>query len=81
MTSPTAMGQPWPREWYWTTHLSLMQRLLEKYRIVVLLAMVALSSSLRVKGLNAVSFSENEAHKLEAARAYLHGDFLVNLAC
>jgi len=41
--------------------------------------MVVLGLVLRLGGLERVGFNEDEVHKVEAARAYLHGDFLTNL--
>ncbi|MBI4455103.1 MAG: glycosyltransferase family 39 protein [Acidobacteria bacterium] len=53
--------------------------MVEKYRVVVLAAMVGLSLFLRLHGLGEVGFSEDEVHKVEAARAYLRGNVFVNL--
>lgn len=50
----------------------------EQHKVLVLVALVALAFFLRLYGLNAVGLSEDEVHKVEAARAYLRGDFTVN---
>jgi hypothetical protein len=44
----------------------------------VLLLVVALGFFLRVRGLDRVGFNEDEINKVQAARAYLHGDFSLN---
>jgi hypothetical protein len=40
---------------------------------------MALGLVLRLRGLGQVGFNEDEVHKVEAAHAYLHGSFAVNL--
>jgi len=52
---------------------------LERYAIAALVLIVALGFGLRIRGLDRAGFDEDEVQKLNAARAYLHGDFLVNL--
>lgn len=44
----------------------------------LLLLIVALGFFLRVRGLDRVGFNEDEINKVQAARAYLHGDFTLN---
>jgi hypothetical protein len=44
----------------------------------VLLLILALGFFLRVRGLGRVGFNEDEINKVEAAGAYLHGDFSLN---
>jgi len=44
----------------------------------VLLLIVALGFFLRLRGLDRVGFNEDEINKVQAARAYLHGDFALN---
>src|SRR5215471_5884925 len=56
-----------------------MTKLLEKHRVAVLTGLVLLAFLMRVDRLSAAGFSEDEAHKVDAARAYLRGDFFVNL--
>jgi hypothetical protein len=56
-----------------------MKRILEEHRIAVLGAIVLLAFLLRVDRLSAAGFSEDEAHKVEAGRAYQRGHFFVNL--
>ncbi len=58
---------------------SLTRRFTAKNKVGVLLLIVALGFFLRVRGLDAVGFSEDEVNKVEAARAYLRGNFGVNL--
>src|ERR1700735_520242 len=43
-----------------------------------LLLIVALGFFLRVRGLDRVGFHDDELNKVQAARAYLHGDFSPN---
>src|SRR5208283_6227325 len=47
-------------------------------KAAVLLLIVALGFFLRVRGLDRVGFNEDEINKVQAARAYLHGDFTLN---
>ena len=48
-------------------------------KIAALFFIVALGFALRIRGLDRVGFNEDEVHKVEAARAYLRGNFSVNL--
>ena len=48
-------------------------------KFAALFLIVLLGLVLRLRGLDRVGFNEDEVHKVEAARGYLHGDFLVNL--
>ena len=48
-------------------------------KIAALFLIVVLGLGLRIRGLDRVGFNEDEVHKVEAARAYLNGNFLVNL--
>jgi 4-amino-4-deoxy-L-arabinose transferase-like glycosyltransferase len=54
-----------------------------KYRtqhiLAALLLITLLGFVLRLRGLGRVGFNEDEVHKVEAARAYLRGDFRANL--
>ena len=50
-----------------------------KHKVAALSLIVLLGLVLRLRGLDRVGFNEDEVHKVEAARAYLRGDFLVNL--
>ena len=52
---------------------------LERYAIAALVLIVVLGFGLRIRGLDRAGFNEDEVQKVNAARAYLHGDFLVNL--
>jgi Dolichyl-phosphate-mannose-protein mannosyltransferase len=47
-------------------------------KAAVLLLIVGLGFFLRVRGLDRVGFNEDEINKVQAARAYLHGDFTLN---
>lgn len=49
----------------------------QKFAALFLIVMLGLV--LRLRGLDRVGFNEDEVHKVEAARAYLHGNFSVNL--
>jgi dolichyl-phosphate-mannose--protein O-mannosyl transferase len=51
----------------------------KRLQIVALVLIVALGFVLRFRGLNRVGFNEDEVHKVEAARAYLRGNFSLNL--
>ena len=52
---------------------------LERYAVAALVLVVMLGFALRIRGLDRAGFNEDEIQKVNAARAYLHGDFLVNL--
>ena len=52
---------------------------LERCAIAALVLIVVLGFGLRIRGLDGAGFNEDEVQKVNAARAYLHGDFLVNL--
>src|SRR6266852_3453983 len=54
-------------------------KLAEKHKVAALFLIVALGLFLRLRGLDQVGFNEDEVHKVEAARAYLRGNFAVNL--
>jgi len=58
---------------------SALARLLERHVLAALLLIVALGFCLRMRGLDRVGFNEDEVQKINAARAYLHGDFSRNL--
>lgn len=47
--------------------------------IATLILITALGFALRLRGLGKAGFNEDEIHKVEAARAYLHGDLAHNL--
>src|SRR5438445_13184830 len=51
----------------------------QTHKIAALFLIVALGFALRLRGLNHVGFNEDEVHKVEAARAYLRGNFSLNL--
>jgi Dolichyl-phosphate-mannose-protein mannosyltransferase len=48
-------------------------------RRIILGLIVLLGLGLRLNGLGSIGFNEDEINKVEAARAYLHGDFSKNL--
>jgi 4-amino-4-deoxy-L-arabinose transferase-like glycosyltransferase len=50
----------------------------EKITVIVMGLMMVLGLGLRVAGLGRIGFAEDEINKLEAARAYDHGDFTAN---
>ena len=50
-----------------------------RLQLALLALIVTLGFGLRVRGLSSVGFNEDEVHKAEAARAYLQGNFSVNL--
>ncbi|MGO8734154.1 MAG: ArnT family glycosyltransferase, partial [Terriglobia bacterium] len=50
-----------------------------RQKIAALFLIVVLGLGLRIRGLDRVGFNEDEVHKVEAARAYMNGNFLVNL--
>jgi hypothetical protein len=54
-------------------------RFLQRHTAAALLIIVVLGFSLRIRGLDRMGFNEDEVQNLEAARAYLHGDFSHNL--
>jgi hypothetical protein len=51
----------------------------KRLQIAALILIVALGFMLRLRGLSRMGFNEDEVHKAEAASAYLHGNFSVNL--
>jgi len=53
--------------------------LTRSHKFAALFLIVALGLVLRLRGLDRVGFNEDEVHKVEAARAYRGGNFLVNL--
>jgi dolichyl-phosphate-mannose-protein mannosyltransferase len=53
-------------------------RLLERHKVVALALIVALGFCLRIRGLDRMGFNEDEITVLNAARAYLGGNFLLN---
>src|SRR5258707_7469535 len=58
---------------------SALARLLERHATAVLLLIVTLGFCLRARGLDRVGFNEDEVQKVNAARAYLRGEFSRNL--
>jgi len=48
-------------------------------KIAALFLIVVLGFVLRIGGLDRAGFNEDEVHKVESARSYLHGNFSVNL--
>jgi hypothetical protein len=50
----------------------------QKIAVIALALMVVIGAGLRLKGLGAVGFAEDEINKVEAARAYDRGDFTAN---
>src|SRR5262245_17714751 len=56
-----------------------MLDVLKQHRTIVLLVVLGLSFFFRAENLGAAGLSEDEARKVEASRAYLRGDFFVNL--
>jgi hypothetical protein len=50
----------------------------QKVVVAALALMIVLGAGLRLKGLGSVGFAEDEINKVEAARAYDHGDFTAN---
>jgi hypothetical protein len=58
---------------------SALARSLERHTVAALLLIVTLGFFLRVRGLDRAGFNEDEIQKVNAARAYLHGDFSRNL--
>jgi dolichyl-phosphate-mannose--protein O-mannosyl transferase len=61
------------------TEKSALARLLERHAVAALLLVVALGFCLRIRGLDRAGFNEDEVQKINAARAYLRGDFSRNL--
>ena len=57
----------------------MFERLTRSQKVGALFLIVVLGLVLRLGGLERVGFNEDEVHKVEAARAYLHGDFSSNL--
>src|SRR4051812_30607695 len=50
----------------------------QKVVMAALVMMIVLGGGLRLKGLGSIGFAEDEINKVEAARAYDHGDFTAN---
>ncbi len=50
-----------------------------RLKVAAIALMVLLGFVLRLRGLDRVGFNEDEVNKVEAGRAYLHGDFSANL--
>ena len=57
----------------------MLATLTRSQKLAALFLIVALGLALRFRGLDRVGFNEDEVHKVEAARAYLRGNFSVNL--
>ena len=57
---------------------NIAAKLPSRNQAAVLLLIVTLGFFLRVRGLDQVGFNEDEINKVQAARAYLHGDFTLN---
>jgi 4-amino-4-deoxy-L-arabinose transferase-like glycosyltransferase len=57
----------------------MLKTLTRSQKVAALFLIVLLGLVLRLRGLDRVGFNEDEVHKVEAARAYLHGDFSTNL--
>jgi hypothetical protein len=53
--------------------------LTRSHKFAALFLIVMLGLVLRIRGLSQVGFNEDEIHKVDAARAYLHDDFSANL--
>ena len=53
--------------------------LIERHKVAVLLLIVAVGLSLRLRGLGSAGFNEDEIQKVVAARSYLGGNLSVNL--
>src|SRR5262245_33259587 len=53
--------------------------LTRKHKATTLFLIVLLGLFLRLRGLDSTGFNDDEINKVEAARSYLRGDFLVNL--
>src|ERR1051326_5833461 len=50
----------------------------QKTAVIAMAVMIVIGAGLRLKGLGAVGFAEDEINKVEAARAYDRGDFTAN---
>ena len=50
----------------------------QKTAVIAMAIMIVIGAGLRLKGLGAVGFAEDEINKVEAARAYDRGDFTAN---
>ena len=57
---------------------STLAKLLERHTLAALLLIAALGFCLRMRGLDRAGFNEDEVQKINAARAYLRGDFSRN---
>ena len=57
----------------------MFEKLTRSQKVAALFLIVVLGLVLRLGGLERVGFNEDEVHKVEAARAYLHGGFSTNL--
>src|SRR2546422_424104 len=55
------------------------ETLTRSHKLTALFLIVALGLVLRLRGLGQAGFNEDEVHKVQAARAYLHGDLSANL--
>src|SRR6267142_817896 len=51
----------------------------ERHAVAALVLVVMLGFALRIRGLDRAGFNEDEVQKVNAAHAYLHGDFSRNL--
>jgi hypothetical protein len=54
------------------------KRIQHNFVIIALAVMIVTGLGLRLNGLGSIGFAEDEINKLEAARAYDHGDFSAN---
>src|SRR5262245_11132360 len=57
----------------------MLTELTRKHKTTALLLIVLLGLFLRLRGLDSTAFNDDEINKVEAARSYLQGNFLVNL--
>ena len=57
----------------------MLKTLTRSQKVAALFLIVLLGLVLRLRGLGQAGFNEDEVHKVEAARAYLRGNFLANL--
>ena len=57
----------------------MLLELTKRHQTTVLCLIVLLGLFLRLRGLDNMGFNDDEIHKVEAARSYLRGNFLVNL--
>ena len=55
-----------------------LAEMLERYAVLVLVVLAAVGFALRVGGISKFGLAEDELNKLEAVRAYEHGDFTEN---